>query len=128
MNYIFLMTVINGGQDLFNDLSCITFTKILFFSYFVKEFTSWAEPIIFIKNKIKKCLTYSVTKKNLLESWKNSYNLRMLGWSRVFRILISPTSLSRSSYARCFLFIILTARKALDSLCKHFLTSPNEPK
>jgi len=72
-------------------------------------------------------ITYSVTKKNLLESWKNSYNFKMLGWSRVLRILISPTSLSRSSWARCFLFIILTALKALDSLCKHFLTSPNAP-
>ena len=42
-------------------------------------------------------------------------------------MLISPRSLSFSSLAKLFLFMILTALNALDSLWRHFLTSPKAP-
>ena len=72
--------------------------------------------------------TYSVTRKYLFWSWKNSYNFKMFGWSNCFRMSISLRSFCFSSSASRFLFIILTALNALVSLCKHFLTSPYAPK
>lgn len=128
MDDVSLMAVTYSRQNLLNYFSCIIFVEILLFCNFVKQFTAWTQSIE--KMKLQNNFdvgTYSVTRKNLFESWKNSYNFKMLGWSRFRRILISPRSLSFSSFARLFLLMILTALNAFDSLWRHFLTSPNAP-
>ena len=130
MNYVFLVTIIYCRQYLFYYFGCILLTEILFLRYFVKKFTSVAEPentqILEIENRID--WTYSVTRKYLFWSWKNSYNFKIFGWSKHFRISISFNSFYFSSSASRFLFIIFTALKAFVSLCRHFRTSPYAPK
>ena len=130
MDDVSLMAVADSGQNLLNYLGSIVFIEILLLSNFIKQFSTWTQSK---RNKriklqtISSFGTYSVTRKNLFESWKNSYNFKMLGWSRFLRMLISPRSLSFSSFARLFLRMILTALNAFDSLWRHFLTSPNAP-
>ena len=43
MDHVFFVAVINCRKYLFNYLSCVSLAKILFFCYFVKEFTTRAE-------------------------------------------------------------------------------------
>ena len=43
MHYILTMTIIYGGQNLLDDISCIDFVEVLFLSYPFEKFSSVAQ-------------------------------------------------------------------------------------